>query len=102
LGEGKEENEKMTLEGANVQLKELYRLRKEQETVIKRINRFHAKLSQVGEWQHNNDFFSLPILFLSCFLYVFMLDMCNLWVRSHFHDPYYKIMNTEEEESETE
>jgi hypothetical protein len=29
-----------------------------------------------------------------------MLDMCNLWVRSHFHDPYYKRMNTEEVESE--
>lgn len=60
----------MTLEGANVQLKELYKLRKEQETVIKRINRFHAKLSQVGEWQHNNDFFlssnSLSILLFVC------------------------------------
>ncbi|KAH9573059.1 hypothetical protein CY35_02G186600 [Sphagnum magellanicum] len=41
----------MTLEGANVQLKELYKLRKEQESVIKRINRFHAKLSQVGPEQ---------------------------------------------------
>lgn len=59
----------MTLEGANVQLKELYRLRKEQETVIKRINRFHAKLSQVGEWQHNDDSFSsnsLSILLFVC------------------------------------
>jgi hypothetical protein len=70
----------MTLEGANVQLKELYRLRKEQETVIKRINKYHAKLSQVGEWQHDNDFFSLPILFLSffCMYLCWICVICGL------------------------